>query len=130
MFVPKEKMAGMGTSTRWVEDFSSGALKAIGAIELLAAAGLVLPAVLDIAPVLVPVGRHRSGAAVRRRGGHAPPPWQEGRVWELPPHFVAGGMGAVRGAANRFVAHAKSSQQCSITDINDSFSERKLSTPS
>jgi hypothetical protein len=55
MFVPKEKMAGMGASTRWVEDFSPGALKAIGALELLGAVGLILPAVLDIAPVLVPV---------------------------------------------------------------------------
>ncbi|MFG3498770.1 DoxX family protein [Streptomyces sp. NPDC047928] len=55
MFVPKEKMAGMATSTRWVEDFSPGALKAIGAVELLAAAGLILPAALDIAPVLVPL---------------------------------------------------------------------------
>jgi DoxX-like family len=55
LVVPKEKMAGMGTATRWVEDFSPGALKAIGALELLAAAGLVLPAALDIAPVLVPL---------------------------------------------------------------------------
>ncbi|WP_406729643.1 DoxX family protein [Streptomyces sp. GD-15H] len=56
MFVPKEKMAGMGgTATQWVEDFSPGALKAIGALELLAAVGLVLPAVLDVAPVLVPL---------------------------------------------------------------------------
>jgi DoxX-like family len=55
LFVPKEKMAAMGAATRWVEDFSPGALKAIGALELLAAAGLILPAVLDIASVLVPV---------------------------------------------------------------------------
>jgi hypothetical protein len=55
LFVPKEKLAGMGAATRWVEDFSPGALKAIGALELLAAAGLILPAVLDIAPVLVPL---------------------------------------------------------------------------
>jgi DoxX-like family len=55
LFVPKEKMAGMGAATRWVEDFSPGALKAIGALELLAAAGLILPAALDIAPVLVPL---------------------------------------------------------------------------
>jgi VIT1/CCC1 family predicted Fe2+/Mn2+ transporter len=53
--VPKEKMAGMGAATRWVEDFSPGALKAIGALELLAAAALILPAALDIAPVLVPL---------------------------------------------------------------------------
>ena len=55
IFVPKEKIVGMGAATRWVEDFSPGALKAIGTLELLAAAGLILPAVLDIAPVLVPV---------------------------------------------------------------------------
>jgi len=55
IFVPKEKIAGMGAATRWVEDFSPGALKAIGALEILATAGLILPAVLDIAPVLVPV---------------------------------------------------------------------------
>jgi hypothetical protein len=55
LFVPKEKMAAMGAASRWVEDFSPGALKAIGALELLAAAGLILPAALDIAPVLVPL---------------------------------------------------------------------------
>lgn len=55
MVVPKEKMAGMSASSRWVEDFSPGALKAIGALELLAAAGLILPAALGIAPVLVPM---------------------------------------------------------------------------
>ena len=36
-------------------DFSPGALRAIGSLEILAAAGLILPAALDIAPVLVPV---------------------------------------------------------------------------
>ncbi|MFF7442499.1 DoxX family protein [Streptomyces sp. NPDC008122] len=55
MFLPRERMAAMGASAQWVMDFSPGALKAIGALELLAAAGLTLPAVLDIAPVLVPV---------------------------------------------------------------------------
>jgi hypothetical protein len=38
-----------------VLDFSPAALKAIGTLEILAAAGLILPAVLDIAPVMVPV---------------------------------------------------------------------------
>jgi DoxX-like family len=55
LVVPKEKMAAVGAATRWVEDFSPAALKAIGALELLAAAGLILPAALDIAPVLVPL---------------------------------------------------------------------------
>lgn len=49
---PKEKLpAGWG----WVEDYSAGSIKAIGALEVLAAVGLVLPAALDIAPVLVPL---------------------------------------------------------------------------
>jgi DoxX-like family len=55
LFVPKQKMAGMFAAARWVEDFSPAALKAIGALEVLAAAGLILPAALDIAPVLVPL---------------------------------------------------------------------------
>jgi DoxX-like family len=56
LFVPKEKLAGMGgAASRWAEDFSPGALKAIGALEFLAAVGLMVPAVLGIAPVLVPL---------------------------------------------------------------------------
>ncbi|AJF66536.1 DoxX family protein [Streptomyces vietnamensis] len=55
MFLPRERMAALGASAQWVLEFSPGALKAIGAVELLAAAGLTLPAVLGIAPVLVPV---------------------------------------------------------------------------
>jgi hypothetical protein len=63
MFVPKEKMAGMlGAQSRWVEDFSPGALKAIGVVELLGAVGLILPAALHIAPVLVPLAA--SGAVL------------------------------------------------------------------
>lgn len=55
MFVPREKMASMGAASEWVLDFSPGALRVIGTLEILAAAGLILPAVLDIAPVMVPV---------------------------------------------------------------------------
>lgn len=46
----------------WTRDFSPGALKTIGVLELLGAAGLILPAVLDIAPVLLPLAA--SGAVV------------------------------------------------------------------
>jgi hypothetical protein len=55
LFVPKEKMASLGAASRWVEDFSPGALKIIGGLELMAAVGLILPAVLGIAQVLVPL---------------------------------------------------------------------------
>jgi hypothetical protein len=72
LFVPKEKLARMGGAAgRWVEDFSPGALKTIGAVELLAATGLILPAALGIAPVLVPLAATGAvllfgGAAVTR----------------------------------------------------------------
>ncbi|GAA3350039.1 DoxX family protein [Amorphoplanes nipponensis] len=45
------KKAGMA----WVDLFSPGMVKAIGAVEILGAVGLILPAALDIAPVLVPL---------------------------------------------------------------------------
>ena len=50
---PRQKLADSGMP--WVEDFSDGAVKAIGALEVLAAVGLILPAALDIVPVLVPI---------------------------------------------------------------------------
>jgi uncharacterized membrane protein YphA (DoxX/SURF4 family) len=49
----KEKLAASGMA--WTEDFSAGAVKAIGAAEVLGAIGLILPALLDIVPVLVPL---------------------------------------------------------------------------
>jgi hypothetical protein len=55
LIVPKEKMAALGRSASWVEDFSPGSLKAIGALEVLGAIGLILPGALGIAPVLVPL---------------------------------------------------------------------------
>ncbi len=50
---PREKLAASGMA--WTEDFSPGVIKTIGALELLAAVGLILPAALNIAPVLVPL---------------------------------------------------------------------------
>ncbi|MFC7531937.1 DoxX family protein [Actinoplanes sp. GCM10030250] len=55
MFVPRERIAALGHAGEWVMDFSPRALRIIGSLEILAAAGLILPALLDIAPVLVPV---------------------------------------------------------------------------
>jgi uncharacterized membrane protein YphA (DoxX/SURF4 family) len=40
---------------QWVEDFSPGVVKFIGTMEILGALGLILPAALDIAPVLTPL---------------------------------------------------------------------------
>lgn len=50
---PKAKLAASGQG--WVEDFSGGTVKRIGAVEILAALGLILPAVLNVATVLVPL---------------------------------------------------------------------------
>lgn len=39
----------------WVADASDGKVKAIGAVELLGAIGVVLPGIVNIAPILVPI---------------------------------------------------------------------------
>ena len=53
LFQPKEKLVASGVD--FLEGFSPGAIKAIGLLEVLGGVGLVLPAALDIAPVLVPL---------------------------------------------------------------------------
>ena len=50
---PKKKLAESGMG--WTEEFSDGAVKGIGALEVLGALGLILPAVFDVATVLVPI---------------------------------------------------------------------------
>ncbi|OUM44650.1 DoxX family protein [Arthrobacter sedimenti] len=50
---PKEKLAASGMG--WTESFSPGAVKAIGAAEVLGALGLILPALTGIATFLVPL---------------------------------------------------------------------------
>lgn len=50
---PKDAMAAAGQG--WVEGFPAGQVKAIGALEVLAAVGLILPALLGIVPMLVPL---------------------------------------------------------------------------
>ncbi|HEX2145903.1 MAG TPA: DoxX family protein [Glycomyces sp.] len=54
-FVPREKMAATSHAAEWVMDFSPGALRTLAFLEFLAAIGLILPALLDIAPFMVPV---------------------------------------------------------------------------
>jgi uncharacterized membrane protein YphA (DoxX/SURF4 family) len=48
----KEQLAPM---MPWVGDFSANTVKFIGAVEFLAALGLILPAATGIAPVLTPL---------------------------------------------------------------------------
>jgi uncharacterized membrane protein YphA (DoxX/SURF4 family) len=51
---PKAKITASATGG-WAEGFAPGLIKLIGAAEVLAAVGLILPALLDIVPVLVPL---------------------------------------------------------------------------
>jgi uncharacterized membrane protein YphA (DoxX/SURF4 family) len=75
---PKEDLAKQGMT--YVEDFSAGAIKAIGAVEVVGAVGLILPAALGIAPILTPIaalglGLIMIGAVVvhvRRKEQYAP----------------------------------------------------------
>ncbi|MEV2238128.1 DoxX family protein [Micromonospora sp. NPDC049891] len=52
MFVPREKLAAL-KGGEWTGHASVGFIKTIGILEFLAAVGLILPAVLDIAPFMV-----------------------------------------------------------------------------
>ncbi|MFE9657957.1 DoxX family protein [Micromonospora sp. NPDC006431] len=52
VFLPKSKL---DESTDWTESASVGFVRTLGWLEILAAVGLILPAALDIAPVMVPV---------------------------------------------------------------------------
>ncbi|MBA2240960.1 MAG: DoxX family protein [Solirubrobacterales bacterium] len=51
---PKAKLLE-NPNMAWTEDFSEAQVKAIGAIEVLGAIGLVLPVALDVVPVLTPI---------------------------------------------------------------------------
>jgi uncharacterized membrane protein YphA (DoxX/SURF4 family) len=54
LFIPQEKLA-KAPGGGWVNDFSARFIKALGAVEILGAVGLILPAALDIAPIRVPL---------------------------------------------------------------------------
>jgi uncharacterized membrane protein YphA (DoxX/SURF4 family) len=49
---PREKLR---STMGWVDDYSANSVRGIGALELLAGLGLVLPAWTGIAPVLTPL---------------------------------------------------------------------------
>src|ERR1700688_4670016 len=52
-FVPKDKLVTSGQG--WAQDFSPTGIRLIGLAEILGAIGLVLPAAVHIAPILVPL---------------------------------------------------------------------------
>lgn len=52
--VPKEKITALSFG-RWAENWSPSAIKTIGALEVLAAVGLVVPPLVGIGTVFVPL---------------------------------------------------------------------------
>ena len=55
ILLPQERYRDLHVSQHWAEDYTSGQLKAIGTIKTTGAVGLVLPAAVGVAPVLVPL---------------------------------------------------------------------------
>lgn len=51
---PKDELAA-NPNMAWSADLSPAAIKTIGALEVLAAIGLIAPALLGVAPILVPL---------------------------------------------------------------------------
>ena len=78
VLLPKDRYRAIHESQHWVDDFSAGQVKVIGALKLLGGLGLLLPAAGDIAPGLVPVAAcglalFMAGAgATRLRRGELP----------------------------------------------------------
>src|SRR5690242_20459221 len=54
LFITREKLA-KAPGGGWVLHFSASFIKALGIVEILGAVGLILPALLGIAPILVPL---------------------------------------------------------------------------
>jgi hypothetical protein len=52
--IPQEKLQ-QHDGAAWTRNVSPAFVKTLGGLELLAAIGLILPAVVDVAPVMVPV---------------------------------------------------------------------------
>ena len=75
-FVPKDKLVTSGQG--WAHDFSPTSIRLIGLAEILGAIGLVLPAAVHVAPILVPLAAvglalvMAGAAAVHARRKEAP----------------------------------------------------------
>jgi|SRR5690554_609962 len=71
ILLTKERYRAFGASQHWVDDFSTGHVKAIGTIKLVGVAGLIFPPLVGIAPMLSPIAASglallMSGAATTR----------------------------------------------------------------
>jgi uncharacterized membrane protein len=55
LVLSKERYRNLHETQQWVDDFTAGQVKVIATIKLLGGLGLLLPAIGDVAPGLVPV---------------------------------------------------------------------------
>lgn len=55
VLLPRERYRTLGPSQYWIDDFGDVHLRLIGTVKIVGALGLILPAVLDVAPVLTPL---------------------------------------------------------------------------
>lgn len=86
----------------WAKEFPKSSIKAIGALEVLAAIGLTVPAVVDVLPVVTAIAG--SGVVALMIGAaiiHA----RGGEFKTVPVNFVLGAL-ALFVAIERFGAHA------------------------
>lgn len=51
----KDRYRALGPGQHWVDDFTAEQIKAIGSIKLLGVAGLILPGLVGVLPVLTPL---------------------------------------------------------------------------
>jgi uncharacterized membrane protein YphA (DoxX/SURF4 family) len=92
----------MGDNMKWVEDFDPWHIKSIATAEVLGAIGLILPAALDIAPVLTPIAALGLGLTML---GAAATHVRRGELQALPANVVLLAL-ATFVAIERFGPHA------------------------
>ena len=76
LFIPRDKLA-KAPGGGWVNHFSPGFIKVLGAVEIVGAIGLIVPAAVGIAPILVPLAAIglatiMTGAAIVTSRRHEP----------------------------------------------------------
>ena len=97
---PKERLAASGQA--WVEDFDAQQVKGIGVLEVFAAIGLVLPAALDLVPILTAIAA--SGVVLLMLGAGATH-LRRGELQMLPVNVLIGAL-ALFIAIERFGPHS------------------------
>ena len=96
LVTPKDGLADKGME---LGELPAAAIKGIGALEVLAGIGLVVPALVNIAPVLVALGGSRGGHHDGRRRGLPPASQGDSRIAarrRADDHGRGGGLGPLR----------------------------------